>query len=81
MCTYVFQSKWVNKQRVLIFSSRGITFWDRHLMLDFRKIMPHSKSGMSTENQTHWNGIECQLCIWSAVADLVRHGQNGLKKD
>ena len=40
-----FQSKWTNKQRVLIFSSRGISHRDRHLMLDLKKMMPHSKSG------------------------------------
>ena len=35
----------MNKQRVLIFSSRGISHRDRHLMLDLKKMMPHSKSG------------------------------------
>lgn len=38
------KSKWVNKQRVLVFSSRGITFRSRHLMNDLRTMMPHSKS-------------------------------------
>ena len=41
------QSAWLNKERVMVFSSRGISFRDRHLMLDFRKMMPHSKSGTS----------------------------------
>ncbi|XP_074648462.1 ribosome biogenesis protein BRX1 homolog [Tubulanus polymorphus] len=35
--------KWLNKQRVLIFSSRGISFQTRHLMNDLRTLMPHSK--------------------------------------
>ncbi|XP_014661421.1 PREDICTED: ribosome biogenesis protein BRX1 homolog [Priapulus caudatus] len=35
--------KWINKQRVLIFSSRGISFRDRHLMSDLRTLLPHSK--------------------------------------
>jgi ribosome biogenesis protein BRX1 len=35
--------RWTNKQRVLIFSSRGIGYRDRHLMNDFKTIMPHSK--------------------------------------
>jgi ribosome biogenesis protein BRX1 len=36
--------KWTNKERVLIFSSRGISHQNRHLMNDFRTMMPHSKS-------------------------------------
>ncbi|KAK8757417.1 hypothetical protein V5799_004952 [Amblyomma americanum] len=35
--------KWINKQRVMIFASRGITFRDRHLMLNLRTLLPHSK--------------------------------------
>ncbi|KAK3584042.1 hypothetical protein CHS0354_018346 [Potamilus streckersoni] len=38
------QTKWTNKERVLIFSSRGISFRARHLMIDLRTLMPHSKS-------------------------------------
>ncbi|KAL5021634.1 hypothetical protein ScPMuIL_000789 [Solemya velum] len=38
------KKKWTNKQRVLIFSSRGISFRSRHLMMDLRRLMPHSKS-------------------------------------
>ncbi|XP_068191598.1 ribosome biogenesis protein BRX1 homolog [Antennarius striatus] len=36
--------KWTNKERVLIFSSRGINFRTRHLMQDLRTMMPHSKA-------------------------------------
>lgn len=42
-CKIMFQIKWVNKQRVLIFASRGISHRDRHLMEDLKKIMPHHK--------------------------------------
>lgn len=38
------KSKWINKQRVLIFGCRGLGHRDRHLMQDLRTIMPHSKS-------------------------------------
>ncbi|BFY99579.1 hypothetical protein BsWGS_02619 [Bradybaena similaris] len=38
------QAKWTNKQRTLIFSSRGISFRTRHLMIDLRTLMPHSKA-------------------------------------
>ncbi|XP_037548477.1 ribosome biogenesis protein BRX1 homolog [Nematolebias whitei] len=40
----VSMGKWTNKERVLIFSSRGIDFRTRHLMQDLRTMMPHSKA-------------------------------------
>ncbi|XP_060790947.1 ribosome biogenesis protein BRX1 homolog [Neoarius graeffei] len=36
--------KWRNKERVLVFSSRGINFRTRHLMQDLKTMMPHSKA-------------------------------------
>uniref|UniRef100_A0A8D0X2C0 Ribosome biogenesis protein BRX1 homolog n=1 Tax=Sus scrofa TaxID=9823 RepID=A0A8D0X2C0_PIG len=39
----VCKGKWKNKERILIFSSRGINFRTRHLMQDLRMLMPHSK--------------------------------------
>ncbi|XP_041042203.1 ribosome biogenesis protein BRX1 homolog [Carcharodon carcharias] len=39
----VSRGKWKNKERVLIFSSRGIDYRARHLMQDLRTLMPHSK--------------------------------------
>ncbi|XP_037341318.1 ribosome biogenesis protein BRX1 homolog [Pungitius pungitius] len=39
----VSSGRWTNKERVLIFSSRGISFRTRHLMQDLRTLMPHSK--------------------------------------
>ncbi|RXN07923.1 ribosome biogenesis BRX1-like protein [Labeo rohita] len=36
--------KWTNKERVLVFSSRGINFRTRHLMQDLKTMMPHSKA-------------------------------------
>jgi ribosome biogenesis protein BRX1 len=38
------KSKWINKERVLIFSTRGISYRDRHFMKDFLKLLPHSKT-------------------------------------
>ncbi|XP_028403595.1 ribosome biogenesis protein BRX1 homolog [Dendronephthya gigantea] len=38
------KSKYMNKQRVLVFCARGITFRARHLMNDLQTLMPHSKS-------------------------------------
>lgn len=48
---YTFQVKWVNKQRVLVFSARGITQRDRHLMVDLRDMMPHSKTESKFERK------------------------------
>lgn len=36
-------SKYINKQRTLIFSSRGINFKFRHFMKDLQDLLPHSK--------------------------------------
>ncbi|XP_076139873.1 ribosome biogenesis protein BRX1 homolog [Alosa pseudoharengus] len=40
----VSMGKWKNKERVLVFSSRGINFRTRHLMQDLRTMMPHAKA-------------------------------------
>ncbi|XP_065099633.1 ribosome biogenesis protein BRX1 homolog [Paramisgurnus dabryanus] len=40
----VSAGKWKNKERVLVFSSRGINFRTRHLMQDLKTMMPHSKA-------------------------------------
>ena len=38
------QKKWTNKQRTLIFSSRGISYHTRHLVMDLKTLMTHSKT-------------------------------------
>lgn len=43
--------KWANKQRVLIFASRGISHRDRHLMQDLKALMPHSKPECKMERK------------------------------
>uniref|UniRef100_A0A8C2XHI4 Ribosome biogenesis protein BRX1 homolog n=1 Tax=Cyclopterus lumpus TaxID=8103 RepID=A0A8C2XHI4_CYCLU len=40
----VSSGRWTNKERVLIFSSRGINYRTRHLMQDLRTLMPHAKA-------------------------------------
>lgn len=47
---FIPQTKWTNKERVLVFSSRGISYRGRHLMNDMRTLMPHAKSGMGVYN-------------------------------
>ncbi|XP_002741649.1 ribosome biogenesis protein BRX1 homolog [Saccoglossus kowalevskii] len=43
--------KWINKTRVLIFCSRGISYRGRHLMNDLRRLMPHSKPDVKMEKK------------------------------
>ncbi|KAJ3649336.1 hypothetical protein Zmor_021086 [Zophobas morio] len=43
------KTKWTNKQRVLVFCSRGINYRDRHLMEDLKKLMPHHKPESKVE--------------------------------
>jgi ribosome biogenesis protein BRX1 len=38
------EERWTNKQRVLVFSSKGSSPCYKHLMEDFKAMMPHSKS-------------------------------------
>ncbi|CAN0530761.1 unnamed protein product, partial [Ectocarpus sp. 8 AP-2014] len=38
-----------NKQRVLLFSSRGITSRFRHLLGDLRKLIPHHKKDVKLD--------------------------------
>ncbi|GFG38229.1 hypothetical protein Cfor_03827 [Coptotermes formosanus] len=45
------KAKWINKQRVLIFASRGISHRYRHLMQDLRTLMPHSKPESKMERK------------------------------
>ncbi|CCI45233.1 hypothetical protein ABG067_001452 [Albugo candida] len=42
-------NKYINKQRVLVFSSRGITTRYRHLMDDIRKLLPHHKKDVKLD--------------------------------
>lgn len=43
------KSAWINKQRVLIFSSRGISYLGRHIIKNLRTLMAHSKSEPKAE--------------------------------
>ncbi|EGI62813.1 Brix domain-containing protein 2-like protein [Acromyrmex echinatior] len=41
--------KWINRQRVLVFATRGINYRHRHLMEDLKKLMPHHRSECKME--------------------------------
>ncbi|XP_070562866.1 ribosome biogenesis protein BRX1 homolog [Ptychodera flava] len=47
----ITKGKWKNKTRVLIFSSRGISYRGRHLMNDLRTLMPHAKPDVKMEKR------------------------------
>ncbi|XP_062501458.1 ribosome biogenesis protein BRX1 homolog [Corticium candelabrum] len=55
--------KWTNKQRVLIFCSRGITHRPRHLMNDLRVLLPHSKADTKLDRKD-------QLFIVNEVCEM-----------
>ncbi|XP_045153552.1 ribosome biogenesis protein BRX1 homolog [Echinops telfairi] len=67
----VSKGKWKNKERVLIFSSRGINFRTRHLMQDLRMLMPHSKADTKMDRKDKLSVINevcemknCNKCIY-----------------
>ncbi|XP_048224177.1 ribosome biogenesis protein BRX1 homolog [Perognathus longimembris pacificus] len=67
----VCKGKWKNKERVLIFSSRGINFRTRHLMQDLRMLMPHSKADTKMDRKDKLFVINevcemknCNKCIY-----------------
>jgi ribosome biogenesis protein BRX1 len=43
--------KCINKQRTLIFASRGIKFRDRHFMKDMQDLLPHSKKDVKFDSK------------------------------
>ncbi|OQR73978.1 ribosome biogenesis protein BRX1-like [Tropilaelaps mercedesae] len=49
--------KWTNKQRLLIFASRGITYRDRHLMNSLRSLLAHSKEEVKFEKKDNLAAI------------------------
>lgn len=65
------QTKWTNKERVLVFSSRGISYRGRHLMNDIRTLMPHAKSESKMDKKDQLFVINemcemrnCSKCIY-----------------
>ncbi|XP_047123157.1 ribosome biogenesis protein BRX1 homolog isoform X1 [Hydra vulgaris] len=63
--------KWINKERVLVFCQRGINFRARHLMLDLRTLMPHSRADNKLDRKDRLSLINeicemknCNKCIF-----------------
>jgi ribosome biogenesis protein BRX1 len=57
------KSSWINKQRVLIFSSRGISYIARHIMKNLRSLMAHSKTEPKVE-------LRKNFAILNEIAEL-----------
>jgi ribosome biogenesis protein BRX1 len=47
--------KWKNKQRVLLIASRGVNYLARHLIKNFKKLMPHTKTESKFQSK---NGLK-----------------------
>ena len=63
--------KWKNKQRVLVFCARGVTYRARHLMTDLRSLIPHSRADTKLDRKEDLATINeicemknCQKCIF-----------------
>ncbi|XP_071799645.1 ribosome biogenesis protein BRX1 homolog [Asterias amurensis] len=64
-------TKWTNKQRVLVFSARGVSYRGRHLMIDLRTLMPHSREDVKMNSRAGMAQINeicemknCNKCIF-----------------
>ena len=65
------KKRWTNRTRVLVFSSRGVTYRLRHLMNDMRTMLPHSKSETKLEKKERLSAINdicemrnCQVAVY-----------------
>ncbi|CAB3243787.1 unnamed protein product [Arctia plantaginis] len=64
------QTRWINRQRVLVFAARGINHRHRHLMEDIKKLMPHHKTESKMERSKNLYVVNeisemknCNKCI------------------
>ncbi|XP_012265209.2 ribosome biogenesis protein BRX1 homolog [Athalia rosae] len=55
------KTKWINKQRVLVFASRGINHRDRHLMEDIKHLMPHHRPESKMERSKNLQVVN-EMC-------------------
>ncbi|XP_011866935.1 PREDICTED: ribosome biogenesis protein BRX1 homolog [Vollenhovia emeryi] len=53
--------KWINRQRVLVFATRGINHRHRHLMEDLRKLMPHHRAECKMERSRNLQVVN-EMC-------------------
>lgn len=74
------ETRWRNKQRTLVFASRGVDGRHRHLLEDLRKLMPHHKTESKFEKKESFTEINeiCELksCNNCVFIEARRHAQH-----
>jgi len=67
----VKKGRWRNRQRVLIFGSRGIVFRGRHIMDNLRRLLPHTKKESKMDKRDKMVAINeicemknCNQCLF-----------------
>eukprot|EP01069_Polyplicarium_translucidae_P005457 Polyplicarium_translucidae@DN2792_c0_g1_i1.p1 len=69
--TYLESTKsWKNKQRTLVFCTRGISGRGRHLMQDIRRLMPHHRAENKWEKKQGFGEI-AELCQMSSCNNFL----------
>ena len=70
----------INKRKVLVLSSRGISHRQRHLMNDTRDMLPHHKKDVKLDDKDHLSTISeicemksCDACIFF---EARKHGKD-----
>lgn len=64
------ETRWTNKQRVLVFSSRGSSARYKYLMEDFKAMMPHSKSEPKLDKNVDMREIN-EICEMRSCNNAV----------
>jgi len=55
--------KWTNKQKVLIFCSRGVSYKGRHFVKDLLNLMPHAKTDVKLDKK-------CNLLMVNEICEM-----------
>jgi len=63
-------TRWRNKQRTLVFSSRGVTSRFRHLCEDVRKMLPHHKTEQKFEKSSKLHEIN-EICELKSCNNVI----------
>ncbi|CDJ62869.1 ribosome biogenesis protein brix, putative [Eimeria necatrix] len=74
------ETRWLNRQRVLVLGSRGISARSRHLIEDLKKLLPHHKSETKWEKKEKLQSIAelCQLRSCNSVLYLEQRKNDAL---
>lgn len=72
------ETRWTNKQRVLVFSSKGSSAKYKYLMEDFKAMMPHSKSEPKLDKNLDMREINeiCEMRSCNNAVYFEHHKSN-----